>query len=137
VVSKSSVPYGCNQVIAMPHRLRTALLLDYHCLFMDPFFTLSPRRRAVVLEPSERRAYTLVQQLNTLRNAKLKKRQEMQARRRVAHEKKKALDEAGRRAYNKEERKKRYVEEGQKAKRAAQAEQGGRKKKRQRREDDD
>jgi hypothetical protein len=41
----------------------------------------------VVLEPSERRAYTLVQQLNTLRNAKLKKRQEMQARRRVAHDK--------------------------------------------------
>ena len=40
------------------------------------------QKRAVVLEPGEKRAVTLVQQLNAIRNAKAAKRQEQQARRR-------------------------------------------------------
>ena len=40
------------------------------------------QRRAVVLEPSEKKAVTLVQQLNALRNAKEVKRREQQARKR-------------------------------------------------------
>lgn len=38
------------------------------------------QKRAVVLEPAERKAVTLVQQLNALRNAKEVKRREQQAR---------------------------------------------------------
>ena len=34
------------------------------------------QKRAVVLEPHERKAYTLIQQLNTIRNEKMKKRNE-------------------------------------------------------------
>ena len=40
------------------------------------------QRRAVVLEPSEKKAVTLVQQLNALRNAKEVKRREQQGRKR-------------------------------------------------------
>lgn len=34
------------------------------------------QKRAVVLEPHERKAYALIQQLNTIRNEKMKKRNE-------------------------------------------------------------
>lgn len=40
------------------------------------------QRRAVVLEPGEKKAVTLVQQLNALRNVKEAKRKEQQARKR-------------------------------------------------------
>jgi ribosome biogenesis protein BMS1 len=69
-------------------------------------------RRAVVLEPGERKAYTLVQQLNAIRNLKAKKRIEQQDRRRGVHEKKKATEDAWREALGKEERKKRARERG-------------------------
>eukprot|EP00898_Chlorokybus_atmophyticus_P007768 jgi/Chlat1/7993/Chrsp7S07775 len=69
-------------------------------------------RRAVILEPHEKRAYTLLQQLNTLRNYKAEKRKEQQARRRGEYEKKKAKEDAVRNEHSKAIRKKRYRMEG-------------------------
>lgn len=66
------------------------------------------QKRAVVLEPHEKKAYTLVQQLNAIRNQKAKKRIEQQARRKVAYGKKKAAEEAWREKLSKDERKKRH-----------------------------
>lgn len=50
-------------------------------------------RRAVVLEPHERKIYTLVQQLNTIRNEKVRKRKETDQKRRKLFEAKKAKDD--------------------------------------------
>ena len=65
-----------------------------------------------MLEPGERKLYTLVQQLNTIRNVKSKKRAEAAALRRKAHDKRRAKLDAEAEARNKVERKKRYREEG-------------------------
>jgi ribosome biogenesis protein BMS1 len=70
-------------------------------------------QRAVVLEPGERKLYTLVQQLNTIRNAKVKKRQEQHERRRKAFDKVKSKDVAASAQRMKDERKRRYIKEGQ------------------------
>jgi ribosome biogenesis protein BMS1 len=51
------------------------------------------QRRAVVLEPGEKRARTLLQQLNAIRNEKARKRVEAGERRRVAGAKKRAREE--------------------------------------------
>lgn len=47
-------------------------------------------KRAVVLEPEEKKIYTLMQQLNTLRNEKTRKRKAKDSERRENLEKKKA-----------------------------------------------
>ena len=47
-------------------------------------------KRAVVLEPEEKKIVTLMQQLNTLRNEKDRKRKLKDSERREANEKKKA-----------------------------------------------
>jgi ribosome biogenesis protein BMS1 len=82
------------------------------------------QRRAVVLEPGERRAVTLVAQLNAIRNARAGARREQRARQQTKIAKKVAGEEAWRAQYNKEERKKRYVERGQADKRAAKKQRG-------------
>ena len=83
------------------------------------FLTLLTSQRAVVMEPGERRLATLVQQLNTIRNAKLKKREESSARRKLAHAKKtKVADDAMQRRLQ-EEKKRRYREEGKRKAAAA------------------
>ncbi|KAK9820869.1 hypothetical protein WJX81_007795 [Elliptochloris bilobata] len=78
-------------------------------------------RRAVVLEPGERRAVSLVAQLNALRNARADKRRAKQACQREKHARVVEAEEAWRARYNKEERKKRYLEAGQAEKRAKRA----------------
>eukprot|EP00897_Mesotaenium_endlicherianum_P009003 jgi/Mesen1/8130/ME000437S07225 len=83
------------------------------------------QKRAVVLEPGDRKMYTLVQQLNTIRNDKVKKKKEQNAKKKVVYEKKKAVDEAARHLRQREERRDRYRED---AKRKA-AGAGGRAKK--------
>lgn len=70
------------------------------------------QKRAVVLEPEEKKARTLLQQLNAIRNEKARKRMESHERRRVESGKRKAREEAQRAEHNKEERKKRYVQKG-------------------------
>jgi hypothetical protein len=59
------------------------------------------QKRAVVLEKEEKAAVTLMQQLNTIRAAKAKKRTETQTRRRAEHEKKRAKEAAGRAVHTK------------------------------------
>ena len=77
------------------------------------------QKRAVVLEPGERKLYTLVQQLNTIRNEKVRKRSEQQVRRKEALGKKQTVADASMGRRLKEEKKRRYIEEGKKARQAA------------------
>ena len=54
----------------MPYKTKPKLEPKRHSKTLE-------QKRAVVLEPHERKAYTLVQQLNAIRNDKMKKRNEM------------------------------------------------------------
>ena len=87
--------------------------------------SLESRRPALVLEPTERKLYTMVQQLNTIRNERAKKRTAQQDRHRKEHAKKTAKDEAGRAEHRRAERKRRYIETAQAAGRAAKKSRGG------------
>lgn len=105
--------------------LRLLLLLS--CVFSlpPPCAALVPQR-AVVLEPGEKKLYTLVQQLNTIRNAKAKLRAEQQARKRKEYDKKRAKLENMSEEHAKAERKKRYRAQGQEeARKKARTERGG------------
>eukprot|EP00798_Chlamydomonas_sp_ICE-L_P024730 gene24730-10366_t len=75
------------------------------------------QKRAVVLEPQERKAVTLLQQLNAIRNERAGKRREQQGRKREERAKKTAKEDAWKSQLSKEERKKRYRNEGQAEKR--------------------
>ncbi|KAL4425893.1 hypothetical protein ABPG75_009909 [Micractinium tetrahymenae] len=77
------------------------------------------QKRAVVLEPQERKQVSLIAQLNAIRNQKAAARREQRARQKATHAKKVAAEEAWRAAYNKEEKKKRYIERGKAEARAA------------------
>jgi len=74
------------------------------------------QKRAVVLEPEERKKVTLLQQLNAIRNKKAEVRRDQRARGRAKLAKRVEVEETWKKAYNKEERKKRYVEEAAKKK---------------------
>ncbi|CAM6115965.1 unnamed protein product [Calypogeia fissa] len=73
-------------------------------------------KRAVVLEPHERKVFTLVQQLNTIRKEKAKKRKEQNDKRRKVHELKLSKDEEASKLRQREVRRKRYREEAAQAK---------------------
>ncbi|BBN03124.1 ribosome biogenesis protein BMS1 [Marchantia polymorpha subsp. ruderalis] len=73
-------------------------------------------KRAVVMEPHERKLHTLVQQLNTIRKEKAKKRKESNTKRREVHELKKAKEEQISKLHQREERRKRYRDEASKEK---------------------
>ncbi|EFN57678.1 hypothetical protein CHLNCDRAFT_142849 [Chlorella variabilis] len=77
------------------------------------------QKRAVVLEPEERKKVSLISQLNAIRNQKAAARREQRARQKASQAKKAEAVEAWRAQYNKEERKKRYVELGKAEQRAA------------------
>jgi ribosome biogenesis protein BMS1 len=83
------------------------------------------QRRAVVLEPAEKKRATLLAQLNAIRNAKAGARRDARARQQDKLAKRGAEEEAWRARHAKEERKKRYVEAGQAEKRAAKRPRGG------------
>ena len=68
------------------------------------------QRRAVVVEPEERKRMSLVAQLNAIRNAKAEARRAQRARHAEKMAKKTAEEEAWRAKYNKEQRKKRIIE---------------------------
>ncbi|KAL6757413.1 hypothetical protein V8C86DRAFT_1690558 [Haematococcus lacustris] len=85
------------------------------------------QKRAVVLEPGERKAVTLLQQLQTIRNEKAAKRREQQARKSGERAKKQEIEASWRGKLNKERRKDRYREQGKEQKRRdMEAEGGGR-----------
>ncbi|KAK9800776.1 hypothetical protein WJX73_000661 [Symbiochloris irregularis] len=77
------------------------------------------QKRAVVLEPQERKAVTLIAQLNALRNERAAKRRAGRARQRQKHEKEVAAENEWRTQHSKELRKKRYIIEGQADKRSS------------------
>ena len=87
------------------------------------------QKRAVVLEPEEKRALTLLQQMRALNKDKVARRHERQEMRRGEYRKKVAKDETKKAEKRKEERKERMRELGMKQKREADAEdEKGRKK---------
>lgn len=71
------------------------------------------QRRAVVREAPERKAVTLLQQFNAIRNQKAARRREQAQRKRAEHAKKVAKNEEGLAAHQRAERKKRYIEAAQ------------------------
>jgi len=71
------------------------------------------QRRAIVVEPQERKKISLVAQLNAIRNVKAVARRDQRKRHQEKMSKKLEEEEAWRQKYNKEERKKRYVQQGQ------------------------
>eukprot|EP00051_Salpingoeca_urceolata_P033969 m.22984 g.22984 ORF g.22984 m.22984 type:complete len:1182 (+) comp7018_c0_seq1:219-3764(+) len=76
-------------------------------------------RRAVVADPAERRVQTLIQQLNTIKHDKAKKRQAANTKRRLEHLKKTSKEDERRSIKRKEEMKKAYKQKGLEEKRAA------------------
>ena len=82
--------------------------------------SLAQRRAvAVVADKGERRAASLVAQLNAIRNAKAGKRRTKEASKRAAHAVKKAADEGWRTELRREESKRRHAMAGAAEKRAA------------------
>lgn len=75
--------------------------------------------RIKVLEPAERKRYTLLQQLRAVRNEKDLKTKESNRVRRVEHEKEKAKIEERKRMAQRGEKKRKYAEMGMKAVRDA------------------
>ncbi|KAF9421036.1 Glycoside hydrolase 2 (Mannanase, beta-galactosidase) [Podila epigama] len=87
------------------------------------------QRRAVMLEPEEKRIYTLMQQINTLKHEKDRKRAEKAKERKAVYDKKKAKETANYENRVKRERKEVFRSQGKEQKRAALKEAGGRRKK--------
>lgn len=82
-----------------------------------------------MLEPHERKAAALMQQLNAIRNEKAKKRREQQERHRASVAKAAEVEAKWRGDLAKGERKKRYREAGMAAKAAAARSGGGKRRK--------
>ncbi|KAF7721972.1 Glycoside hydrolase 2 (Mannanase, beta-galactosidase) [Apophysomyces ossiformis] len=83
-------------------------------------------KRAVVLEPEEKKIYTLMQQLNTLRNEKTRKRKLKDAERRAENVKKRAKEEAVTVEKDKERRRAYFRKQSQEAAAKAKAKSKGR-----------
>lgn len=79
---------------------------------------LLENRRAVVLEPHERKVHALVQHLQLIKNEKMKKRKLKEQEKRKQYEVKKAKDEQLTKKRQREERRERYREEDKQKKRA-------------------
>ena len=94
------------------------------------------QRRAVMLEPGEKKIYTLMQQINTLKHEKDRKRAEKDKERKDVYEKKKAKETANYENRVKRERKEVFREQGKEQKRQALKEAGGRRKKKHKASDD-
>ena len=77
------------------------------------------QKRSVVLEPEEKKARRLLQQIQAVRNEKARKRREQKNRHQQMREKKLAKEGALRDSRNKEIRKKRYREQGKSEARAS------------------
>ncbi|KAI0350353.1 DUF663-domain-containing protein [Trametes cingulata] len=88
------------------------------------------QKRAVVLEPEEKKALALLQQVRALRKDQVARRREKQEERRAAHRKKVEKEEAKKSEKEKERRKEYMRAAGMKNKREAEAMEGGRSSKR-------
>jgi ribosome biogenesis protein BMS1 len=81
--------------------------------------------RAVVLEPEEKKAIALMQQIQALRKDKVARRKDKQEERRAEHRKEKGVIDEKKEAKAKEERREKYRKEGIKRKREEQGGKGG------------
>ncbi|KAI0655474.1 hypothetical protein C8Q70DRAFT_433307 [Cubamyces menziesii] len=84
------------------------------------------QKRAVVLEPEEKKALALLQQARALRKDQVARRREKQEERRAAHRKKVEKEEAKKSEKEKEKRKEYMRAAGMKSKRESEALEGGR-----------
>ncbi|KAF9175672.1 Glycoside hydrolase 2 (Mannanase, beta-galactosidase) [Mortierella sp. AD011] len=94
------------------------------------------QRRAVMLEPEEKKIYTLMQQIHTLKHEKDRKRAEKEKEKKAVYEKKKAKDTANYENRLKRERKEVFRTQGKEQKRQALKEAGGRRTKKRKGSDD-
>ncbi|KAF9430343.1 Glycoside hydrolase 2 (Mannanase, beta-galactosidase) [Entomortierella beljakovae] len=94
------------------------------------------QRRAVMLEPEEKKIYTLMQQIHTLKHEKDRKRAEKEKERKVNYDKKKAKETANYENRVKRERKEVFRTQGKEQKRQALKEAGGRRTKKRKGNDD-
>ncbi|OCH92588.1 DUF663-domain-containing protein [Obba rivulosa] len=88
------------------------------------------QKRAVVLEPEEKKAMALLQQMRALRKDQVARRKEKQEERRTVHRQKVAKEEAKKSEKEKERRKEYMRVVGIKSKRESEREEGGRRSKR-------
>lgn len=88
------------------------------------------QKRAVVLEPEEKKAIALLQQMRALRKDQVQRRKEKQMQRKEAHRHKVEKEEAKKSEKDKEKRKEYMRAAGMKSKREAESEEGGRGRKR-------
>ncbi|THH03859.1 hypothetical protein EW145_g5948 [Phellinidium pouzarii] len=88
------------------------------------------QKRAVVLEPEEKRAITILQQVRALRKDQIARRREKQEERRAVHRKRVAKEEEKKGEKEKEKRKEYMRTAGMKSKREADREEGRQSKKR-------
>ena len=84
------------------------------------------QKRAVVMEPEERKAIALLQQVRALRKDQAARRREKQEERRAIHRKKVEKEEAKKSEKEKEKRKEYMRAAGMKSKRESEALEGGR-----------
>lgn len=82
------------------------------------------QKRAVVLEPEEKKAIALMQQIRALRKDQVARRREKQDERKAVHRKKVEKEEAKRSEKKKEDRKEYMRAAGMKSKRTADEEEG-------------
>ncbi|KAF9202970.1 Glycoside hydrolase 2 (Mannanase, beta-galactosidase) [Haplosporangium sp. Z 27] len=94
------------------------------------------QRRAVMLEPEEKKIYTLMQQIHTLKHEKDRKRAEKEKERKIVYDKKKAKETANYDNRVKRERKEIFRTQGKEQKRQALKEAGGRRTKKHKSSDD-
>jgi ribosome biogenesis protein BMS1 len=89
------------------------------------------QKRAVVLEPEERKAISILQQMRALRKDQVARRKEKQSERRATHRKKVEKVEAQKEDKEKDKKKEYMRAAGVKKKRETEREEGGRGRKRQ------
>jgi len=89
------------------------------------------QKRAVVLEPEERKAISILQQMRALRKDQVARRREKQGERRAVHRKKLEKVEGAKDEKEKEKKKERMRAAGVKQKREREREEGGGRQKRQ------
>ncbi|KAI0671020.1 hypothetical protein C8Q78DRAFT_974097 [Trametes maxima] len=119
--------------LRVPKKLQAALPYASKPKIMKPQHRQTyMQKRAVVLEPEEKKALALLQQVRALRKDQVARRREKQGERRAAHRKKVEKEEAKKSEKDKEKRKEYMRAAGMKSKREADASEGGRGNKRRR-----
>ncbi|KAI8986242.1 hypothetical protein BD414DRAFT_488090 [Trametes punicea] len=117
--------------LRVPTKLQAALPYASKPKIMKPqHHKTYMQKRAVVLEPEEKKALALLQQVRALRKDQIARRREKQEERRAAHRKKVEKEEAKKSEKEKEKRKEYMRMAGIKGKRETEALEGGRSSKR-------